>query len=106
MGYSETPLAQTPVLNVTPNGNEGSIWMAGDGLAADSSGNIYFLDANGTLDAKDTVTGFPVNGDYGNAMMKVATAGNSLAVDDFFETYNSINESNGDVDLGSGGSLL
>jgi hypothetical protein len=106
MGYSESTLKQTAILNLTPNGNEGSIWMAGDGLAADSSGNIYFLDANGTLDAKDTVTGFPVNGDYGNAMMKLSTAGNSLAVDDFFETYNSINESNGDVDLGSGGSLL
>ena len=106
MGYSESTLQQTAVLNLTPNGNEGSIWMAGDGLAADSSGNIYFLDANGTLDAKDTVTGFPVNGDYGNAMIKLSTANNSLTVDDFFETYNSINESNNDVDLGSGGSLL
>jgi len=106
MGYSESTLQQTAILNLTPNGSEGSIWMAGDGLAADSSGNIYFLDANGTLDAKDTVTGFPVNGDYGNAMMKLSTANNSLAVDDFFETYDSINESNGDVDLGSGGSLL
>jgi len=106
MGYSENTLQQTAILNLTPNGSEGAIWMAGDGLAADSSGNIYFLDANGTLDAKDTVTGFPVNGDYGNAMMKLSTAGNSLTVDDFFETYNSINESNGDVDLGSGGSLL
>jgi len=106
MGYSESTLQQTAILNLTPNGSEGSIWMAGDGLEADSSGNIYFLDANGTLDAKDTVTGFPVNGDYGNAMMKLSTAGNSLAVDDFFETYDSINESNNDVDLGSGGSLL
>ena len=106
MGYSESTLQQTAVLNLTPNGNEGSIWMAGDGLAADSSGNIYFLDANGTLDAKDTVTGFSVNGDYGNAMIKLSTANNSLTVDDFFETYNSINESNNDVDLGSGGSLL
>ena len=34
MGYSESTLAQTSVLNVTPNGNEGSIWMAGAGLAA------------------------------------------------------------------------
>jgi hypothetical protein len=106
MGYSENTLQQAAILNLTPNGNEGSIWMAGDGLAADSAGNIYFLDANGTLDAKDTVTGFPVNNDYGNAMMKLSTANNSLTVDDFFETYNSINESNGDVDLGSGGSLL
>jgi hypothetical protein len=106
MGYSESTLLQTAILNLTPNGNEGSIWMAGDGLAADSSGNIYFLDANGTLDAKDTVTGFPVNGDYGNAMMKLSTTGGALTVDDFFETYDSINESNADTDLGSGGSLL
>jgi hypothetical protein len=106
MAYSENTLQQTAILNLTPNGNEGSIWMAGDGLAADSSGNIYFLDANGTLDAHDTVTGFPVNNDYGNAMMKLSTTSNSLTVDDFFETYDSINESNNDVDLGSGGSLL
>ena len=106
MGYSENTLQQTTILNLTPNGNEGSVWMAGDGLAADSAGNIYFLDANGTLDAKDTVTGFPVNNDYGNAMIKLSTANNALTVDDFFETYDSINESNNDVDLGSGGSLL
>jgi hypothetical protein len=101
MGYSESTLQQTSVLNLTPNGSEGAIWMAGD-----SAGNIYFLDANGTLDAKDTVTGFPVNGDYGNAMVKLSTANSSLTVDDYFETYDSINESNADTDLGSGGSLL
>lgn len=106
MGYSENTLQQTAILNLTPNGNEGSIWMAGDGLQGDSSGNIYFLDANGTLDAHDTVTGFPVNNDYGNAMMKLSTTGGALTVDDFFETYDSINESNEDLDLGSGGSLL
>jgi hypothetical protein len=106
MGYSETTLQQTAILNLTPNGSEGSIWMAGAGLAGDTSGNIYFLDANGTLDAKDTVTGFPVNNDFGNAMVKLSTANNSLAVDDFFETYDSINESNNDIDLGSGGALL
>ena len=50
MGYNETTLQQSSVLNVTPNGSEGAIWMAGDGPAADSSGNIYFLDANGTFD--------------------------------------------------------
>ena len=59
MGYNESTLAQTSVLNVTPNGNEGAIWMAGDGLAADSSGNIYFLDANGDFDATLNASGFP-----------------------------------------------
>lgn len=106
MGYSETSLAQTSVLNLTPNGSEGSIWMAGAGLAADASGNIYFLDANGTFDATLNASGFPVNSDFGNAFMKVSTSGGTLAVADYFEPFNTISESNADVDLGSGGVLL
>ena len=49
MGYNATTLAQTTVLNVTPNGNEGAIWGAGAGMAADATGNIFLLDANGRL---------------------------------------------------------
>jgi outer membrane protein assembly factor BamB len=106
MAYSESTLAQTSVLNVTPNGSEGSIWMAGSGLAADSSGNIYFLDANGTFDSTLNANGFPVNNDFGNAFLKISTTGGSLAVADYFETYNGISESNMDEDLGSGGALV
>jgi hypothetical protein len=106
MGYSETSLAQTSVLNLTPNGSEGSIWMSGAGLAADSSGNIYFLDANGKFDATLNGSGFPVNSDFGNAFMKVSTSGGTLAVADYFEPFNTVSESQGDIDLGSGGALL
>jgi hypothetical protein len=106
MGYSETTLAQTSVLNVTPNGIEGSIWMAGAGLAADSSGNIYFLDANGDFDTSLNASGFPSDGDYGNAFMKLSTVGNQLAVADYFEMHNGPAESNGDTDLGSGGTIV
>ena len=106
IGYSETSLTQTSVLNLTPNGSEGSIWMSGAGLAADASGNIYFLDANGTFDSALNASGFPANSDYGNAFMKVSTAGGTLAVADYFEPFNTVSESNADVDLGSGGALL
>ncbi|MGC2297708.1 MAG: hypothetical protein WA476_02820, partial [Acidobacteriaceae bacterium] len=106
MAYSESTLAQTSVLNLTPNGSEGSIWMAGSGLAADSSGNIYFLDANGTFDSTLNSKGFPVNNDFGNAFLKISTTGGSLAVADYFETYNGISQSNSDEDLGSGGALV
>jgi hypothetical protein len=106
MGYSESTLAQTSVLNVTPNGNEGSIWMAGAGLAADSSGNIYFLDANGIFDTTLNASGFPSQGDYGNAFMKLSTSGGALAVADYFEMSNGMTESDGDVDLGSGGTIV
>jgi hypothetical protein len=106
IGYSESTLAQTSVLNVTPNGNEGSIWMAGAGLAADSSGNIYFLDANGDFDTNLNASGFPGDGDYGNAFMKLSTSGNQLAVADYFEMDNGVEESDTDTDLGSGGTIV
>jgi hypothetical protein len=106
MAYSETTLQQTAILNLTPNGSDGSIWMAGNGLAADAGGNIYFLDANGTMDPSFDANGFPTKQDYGNAMMKLSTAGGKLAVADFFEPYNSIAESNADIDMGSGGAML
>ena len=106
IAYSASTLAQTSVLNVTPNGNEGAIWMAGDGLAADTSGNIYFLDANGDFDTSLNANGFPSNGDYGNAFMKLSTTNNKLAVADYFEMYNQSSENGSDTDLGSGGEML
>jgi hypothetical protein len=106
MGYSESTFAQTAVLNLTPNGSEGSIWMAGAGLAADTSGNIYFLDANGTFDTTLNASSLPTSGDYGNAFMKVSTTGGILAAADYFETSNTVSESAGDEDLGSGGALV
>lgn len=41
IGYNESTLAQTSVLDVTPNGSEGSIWQAGTGIAADGQ-NLFF----------------------------------------------------------------
>lgn len=105
MQYSATTLQQVSVLDVTPNGNEGAIWMTGAGIAADSNGFLYFLDANGTFDTTLDGNGFPINGDYGNAMLKVSTSG-PLAVADYFNMYNTVQESNSDTDLGSGGALV
>jgi hypothetical protein len=106
MGYSGATLAQTTVIDVTPNGADGAIWGSGAGLAADSSGYIYFLDANGTFDTTLNAQGFPNQGDYGNAFIKLSTTGGQLAVADYFTMFNTTSESNGDVDLGSGGALV
>src|SRR5581483_1664415 len=43
MGYNYSTLAQVSVVNLTPNGTEGSFWNSGAGPAADSGGNIYNL---------------------------------------------------------------
>jgi hypothetical protein len=105
MAFSESTLLQTQVLDLTPNGSEGSIWMSGDGIAADSSGNLYFLDANGSFDITLNANGFPTMNDFGNAMVKVSTSG-KLSVVDYFQTYNTVMESDEDEDLGSGGEIL
>jgi PQQ enzyme repeat len=105
MAYGESTLKQTQVLNLTPNGTDGSIWMSGDGIAADSGGNLFLLDANGTFDTMPDANGFPAGGDYGNAILKLTTSG-KLAVADYFEAYNTVAESNADQDLGSGGEVL
>ncbi len=106
MGYDETTLAQTSVLNITPNGSEGAIWMSGDGPAADASGNVYFLAGNGTFDDTLNTNGFPESGDFGNGFIKVATSASSMSVADYFTMHNTDAESNSDEDLGSGGELL
>jgi hypothetical protein len=105
MAYNPSNLTQTSVLNVTPNGNEGAIWGSGAGLTSDGLGNIFFLDANGLFDTTLNSSGFPASGDYGNAFMRITTKG-SLAVADYFEMDNQQSENDGDVDLGSGGTLL
>ena len=106
MGYSAKKLAPVYMLNVTPNGAEGAIWQAGGGLAADASGSLYFLDATGTFDPTLNAQGFPSSGDFGNAFIRLSTAGGKLNVADYFTMDNTTSESNGDVDLGSGSALV
>jgi len=105
MAYNQNTLAQTSVLDVTPSGSEGAIWQAGGGLAADSAGNIYLLDGNGTFDANVNSNGFPPKGDFGNGFLKLSNS-SALAVADFFEPWNTVSESNADADLGSGGAMV
>ena len=51
-------------------------------------------------------TDFPVDKDYGNAFLKLSTSGNQLAVADYFEMHDAVQQNAADTDLGSGGVLL
>jgi len=112
MGVSESPLAMRSVINLA-NGASGtgfasqgpSIWMSGGGPAADASGNVYLLTANGKFDALNP-GGFPVYGDYGNSFVKISASGGMLNVSDYFAMDDELSESENDTDLGSGGILL
>src|SRR5207342_2947329 len=56
-------------------------------------------------DAALNQAGFPVNADFGNAFIKIATAG-GLSVADYFATFDTVSASNADTDLGSGGAMV
>jgi hypothetical protein len=103
MGYSADTLQQTSVLNLTPNGSGGAIWMSGAGPASDGA-SIYLLGGNGTFDTTMNASGFPAQHNFGNAYLKLGTAG-GLAVADYFAMSNTVQQSNADQDLGSGGAI-
>ena len=69
------------------------------------AGNVYVLDGNGTFDT--TLTGgFPTRRHFGNAFIKLATTGGKLSVADYFATFNTVAQTNADIDLGSGGAMV
>jgi len=103
MAYSADTLKQTGVLNITPNGSQGSIWMAGSGMASDGT-SLYVVDGNGTFGTTLNAQGFPVDGDFGNSLMKLSLG--NLRVTDYFAMSNVVAEANADDDFGSGGVML
>ena len=105
MSFDEATLAVRSVLNVTPNGEGGAFWSSGSGPAADAGGSLYLLAGNGTFDTTLTASGLPSSGDFGNGFLRIATAG-SLTVADYFATLDTVAQSNGDSDLGSGGAMV
>lgn len=105
MSFDASTLAPTGVLNLTPNGSEGAMWMGGAAPAADSSGNIYVLDGNGTFDTTLNSSGMPSKGNFGNCFCKIST-GSGLHVADYFAVSNTVSESNADRDLGSGAAMV
>jgi hypothetical protein len=107
IAYAESTLARNGVLNVAANSSGGpAIWMAGGGPAVDSSGNIYLLTANGAFETTMDANGFPSGQDFGNSFLKISSVSAGLKVLDYFTMFNEVTESNGDLDLGSGGGML
>ncbi len=115
MGYAETNLTQVSVLNVDPkgapsstfltDGSGNSFWNSGAGPAVDAAGNLYSITANGPFDPTLDSNGFPINGDFGDAVIKLSTSG-GLAVTDYFTPWNQQADANDDTDLGSGQIML
>ena len=104
MAYSAATLQQTGALPVTPNGSKGSVWMAGSGMASDGT-SIYVIDGNGTFGTTLNAQGFPVDGDLGDAFIKLS-ATPTLVATDYFAMNDVVAQAAADVDFGSGGAML
>jgi fibronectin type 3 domain-containing protein len=96
-GYNATTLQRTLIFNVTPNQEGAGVWMSGAGLAADSTGSMYYITGDGEFDGN---TGGP---DWGDSYVKMSPAG---VVQDYFTPFNQDALNQGNHDLGSGGALL
>jgi hypothetical protein len=115
MGFNQHTLGLTTLLNINPNGQPpstfltdgsgSSFWNSGAGPAADLSGNVYSLSANGPFEATLTGAGFPDDGDFGDAFLKFSTGG-GLAVNDYFTPSNQQSLADTDGDLGSGNVIV
>ncbi len=99
LGYNASTLKQVAVYNDSPNGSRAGIWQSGGGLAADSSGNVYFMSGNGTFDLKGG------GKDAGDSFVKLSTQ-NGLSRSDYFTPFNQAGLDQRDADLGSGAPLL
>jgi fibronectin type 3 domain-containing protein len=114
LGFDAATLQLKAVFNDTPNGSQGGIWESGAGLVADSSGYLYLVSGNGDFDTNLDDNGFPVNGNYGDSLIKLAVDPTSSAdnpnvngwgvkVVDYFTPHNQADLNAADLDLGSGG---
>jgi hypothetical protein len=94
LAYNAATLQQAWQFNITPNGTDGGIWMAGGGFVVDALDGIYFMSANGT---------FGTGADYGDSFVRMNSAG---SVVDYFTPDTQSTLAADDLDLGSGGPLI
>lgn len=99
LAYNAQTLAQVGAFCSTPNGSLGGVWATGNGLAADSDGNIYAATGDGPFDAN---TG---GSDYGDTLLKLSP---TLQVLDYFTPSDQACRAPiaTDLDLGSGGPMI
>ena len=97
LGYNASTLQRVMTYVTTPNGDDGGVWMDGDGVATDSTGSLYFISGDGLMDANAG------GSDYGDSFIRLSTGG---AVQDFFSPSVQSTLDANNLDLGSGGVLL
>jgi hypothetical protein len=100
MAYDAHTLAQTGVLNVSPDARESGIWQSDAGPAADADGNVYLITGNGKFTAASG------GRDFGDSVLKIAFGSTGLEVRDYFTPSNESHLNDTDGDFGSGSPVI
>jgi hypothetical protein len=99
MWSSETGVVH-PIAYQTPGGG---IWQSGSAPIVDSQGNIYVATGNGAIPSSPTSGTDTSVHNFGEAVVKLSTAGGTLKPVDFFMATDASFLNSEDGDLGSGG---
>lgn len=112
IAFDASNLQMTHVFNAEPSGapaGYGAFWNSGYGPGADADGFVYLVTGNGYFDTSFDTNGFPMNQDYGNAVLKLAPpvpASKAFTLSDYFTMHDTAYETSLDEDLGSGGAMI
>ena len=93
--YNASNLSQSAVINVSPNGTGGDIWMGGGAPAVDSSGNLFVMTG---VNADNTI-----GNSFSNAFLKFSPG---LTILDYFIPSNTAVLTQNDADFGSGAPII
>ncbi|WP_250475043.1 L-type lectin-domain containing protein [Caballeronia sp. GAFFF1] len=85
--YRSDNLAQIDLLCTTPNGAQGGIWQAGQGLLSDSDGNVYAGTGNG--DSKP-VTDRPGTANMGESFVKMRLTNDRIEVLGWYNAFDDL----------------
>jgi hypothetical protein len=90
VAYNKTTLAPEGAFDVEPGQSAAAIWQRGGSLSADSQGNIYGATADGP---------FVPGVNFGQSVIKLSQAGNTLQLSDWFTPYNEKKLDLNDLDM-------
>ena len=85
--YRAADLARLDLLCTTPNGAQGGIWQAGQGLLADSQGNVYAGTGNGDSRGVNSGPGSP---NMGESFLKLRLNNDHLQVIGWYNAFNDL----------------
>jgi hypothetical protein len=85
--YKAVDLSRIDLLCTTPNGAQGGIWQAGQGLIADKEGNVYAGTGNGDSMQAQAVPGTP---NMAESFLKIRLNGTRLEVAGWYNAFNDL----------------